>query len=138
MGLCRGKVQSIFTGFYILPIADDKEASTYQEKRYIQKKREEKVSIKKHNVRRLRLGGLHHKERREESLKCESYRKISQETVYGTGMSIFFSLYLKKFGYSLGGYSHRERCRAPNRKKLTEERWEIEANDKEPAGRQVV
>jgi hypothetical protein len=38
MGLWRGKVQSISTGFYILPRADDKEASTYQEKRYVQKK----------------------------------------------------------------------------------------------------
>jgi hypothetical protein len=28
------------TGFYILPKADDKEASTYQDKRYIQKKEE--------------------------------------------------------------------------------------------------
>jgi hypothetical protein len=37
MGLWRGKVQSISMGFYILPRADDKEASTYQEKRYIQK-----------------------------------------------------------------------------------------------------
>jgi hypothetical protein len=42
MGLCRGKVQSIFMGFYILPIADDKEASTYQEKRYVQKKEKRK------------------------------------------------------------------------------------------------
>jgi hypothetical protein len=40
MGLCRGKVQSISTGFYILPRADDKEASTYQEKKYVKKKRE--------------------------------------------------------------------------------------------------
>jgi hypothetical protein len=40
MGLWRGKVQSISMGFYILPRADDKEASTYQEKRYVQKKRE--------------------------------------------------------------------------------------------------
>jgi hypothetical protein len=33
-------------GFYILPRADDKEASTYQEKRYVQKKeKEEKESI---------------------------------------------------------------------------------------------
>jgi hypothetical protein len=38
MGLRRDKVQSISTGFYILPRADDKEASTYQEKRYVQKK----------------------------------------------------------------------------------------------------
>jgi hypothetical protein len=42
MGLCRGKVQSIFIGFYILPRADDKEASTYQEKRYVQKKEKRK------------------------------------------------------------------------------------------------
>jgi hypothetical protein len=28
--------------------------------------------------------------------------------------------------------------RAPDRKKSTEERWKIEANDKEPTGRQVV
>jgi hypothetical protein len=53
-------------------------------------------------------------------------------------MTIFLSLYPKKFGYSLGGYSHRERYRAPDRKKSTKEKWEIEANNKEPAGRQVV
>jgi hypothetical protein len=38
MGLWRGKVQSIFMGFYILPRVNDKEALTCQEKRYIQKK----------------------------------------------------------------------------------------------------
>jgi hypothetical protein len=37
MGLRRGKVQSTSMGFYILPRADDKEASMYQEKRYVQK-----------------------------------------------------------------------------------------------------
>jgi hypothetical protein len=58
--------------------------------------------------------------------------------VYETEMSIFLSLYPKKFGYSLGGYSHLERCHAPDRKKLTKERWEIEASDKEPTGGQVV
>jgi hypothetical protein len=42
MGLCRGKVQSISTGFYILPRADDKEASMYQEKKYVQKERKKK------------------------------------------------------------------------------------------------
>jgi hypothetical protein len=40
----------------------------------------------------------------------------------------------KKFGYSLEGYSHRERYRAPDRKKSTEERREVEADDKEPVG----
>jgi hypothetical protein len=53
-------------------------------------------------------------------------------------MSIFLSLYPKKFGYSLGGYSHRERCRAPDRKKSIEERREGKANDKEPADGEVV
>jgi hypothetical protein len=37
MGLRSGKVQSTSTGFYILPRADDKEVTTYQEKRYVQK-----------------------------------------------------------------------------------------------------
>jgi hypothetical protein len=75
-------------GFYILPRADDKDASTYQEKRYVQKKRRErkqknkkingKVSIKKHSVPRPILGGLRHKTRREELLSAnhiEKYRK---------------------------------------------------------------
>jgi hypothetical protein len=42
MGLRGGKVHSISTGFYILPRADDKESSTYQDKRYVQKKRGKK------------------------------------------------------------------------------------------------
>jgi hypothetical protein len=37
MGLRRSRVQSTSTGFYILPRADDKKASTYQEIRYMQK-----------------------------------------------------------------------------------------------------
>jgi hypothetical protein len=40
-------------------------------------------------------------------------------------MSIILSLYPNFFGYSLEGYSHRERCRAPDRKKSTEEGWEV-------------
>jgi hypothetical protein len=32
------------------------------------------------------------------------------QTVYMADMFTFFSLYLNKFGYSLGGYSHWERC----------------------------
>jgi hypothetical protein len=141
MGLRRGKVQSISTGFYILPRVDDKEASTYQEKRYVQKnerERRRKLSIKKHNIPRLGLGGLRRKKRKEESLSANHTEKYRKETVYGTDMSIFLSLYPKKFGYSLGGYSHWERCRAPDRKKSTGERWEIKANGKEPTGRQVV
>jgi hypothetical protein len=32
-----------------------------------------------------------------------------KDRIYGIDMSIVLSLYLTKFGYSLGGYSHRER-----------------------------
>jgi hypothetical protein len=106
-------------GFYILLTADDKEALCVKIKDTYKKKR--KVSIKKRSIPRLGLGGLHRKKRRKRIIKYESSRKISQETVYGTGMSILLSLYPKKFGYSLGGYSYRERCRAPDKKKSTEE-----------------
>jgi hypothetical protein len=44
----------------------------------------------------------------------------------------------EKFGYSLGGYSHRERCPAPDRKKLTEGRKEVEVDDKEQVDGHVV
>jgi hypothetical protein len=37
----------------------------------------------------------------------------------------------ENFGYSLGGYSHRERYRAPNKKKSTKGRREVEDGDKE-------
>jgi hypothetical protein len=47
MGLWRGKVQSIFMGFYILPRVDDKEASTYQEKRHVQKKKKREETKKR-------------------------------------------------------------------------------------------
>jgi hypothetical protein len=40
MGLWRGKVQSISTGFYILLRVDDKGASMYQEKKIHTKKRD--------------------------------------------------------------------------------------------------
>jgi hypothetical protein len=64
-------------GVYILPRADDKEASTYQEKRYVQKKEETKgkLSIKKHSIPDFGLGGLRHKKRREESLSVNHVKK---------------------------------------------------------------
>jgi hypothetical protein len=39
MGLCRGKVQSISTGFYILPRADDKRSINVSRKKIRTKKR---------------------------------------------------------------------------------------------------
>jgi hypothetical protein len=44
----------------------------------------------------------------------------------------------KKFGYSLGGYSHRESCHAPDKKKSIEGRREVEVDDKEPVDGHVV
>jgi hypothetical protein len=47
-------------------------------------------------------------------------------------MSIYFLEPIpENFGYSLRGYSHRERCRAPDRKKSTQGRREVEDGDKE-------
>jgi hypothetical protein len=82
-------------GFYILPRADDKEDSTYQEKRYIQKKREGKrkkggkVSTKKHSVPRLGLGGVRHKKRREESLSTNHIKNIARDSVWNRYDYIF-------------------------------------------------
>jgi hypothetical protein len=68
MGLYKGKVQSIFTGSYILPSADDKRRINVSRERVrTKKKRGKKLSIKKHS---LGLGGLSHKKRREELLKA--------------------------------------------------------------------
>jgi hypothetical protein len=69
--------------------------------------------------------------------KGDICRKVSKDTEYVTGMSIVLSLYPNFFGYSLGGYSHRERYRAPDRKKSTERRG-VEADNKELAGGQMV
>jgi hypothetical protein len=61
MGLYESKVQSIFTGSYILPSADDKRRINVSRERGKKKK---KLSIKKHNIPRLGLGGLSHEKRR--------------------------------------------------------------------------
>jgi hypothetical protein len=69
--------------------------------------------------------------RRGEQLK----RRIKSTNVAGRNIwnrSIYFLEPIpKNFGYSLGGYSHRERCRAPDRKKSTKGRRGVEAGDKE-------
>jgi hypothetical protein len=61
--------------------------------------------------------------------KGDICRKVSKDTEYETGISIVLSLYPKKIGYSLGGYSHWERYRASDRKKSTERRG-VEADNK--------
>jgi hypothetical protein len=69
----------ISTSFYILPRADDKEASTHQEKRYIQKKEEEKKGGKylSRSTAYLVLdsGAYMIKKEREESLSANHIKK---------------------------------------------------------------
>jgi hypothetical protein len=58
MGLYKGKVQSIFTGSYILPSADDKKKDQRIKGKGMNKKekkgrKKKKLSIKKHSTPRL-------------------------------------------------------------------------------------
>jgi hypothetical protein len=62
MSLYKGKVQSIFTGSYILPGADNKRRINVSR----EKVRTKKLSIKKHIAPPLGLGGLSHKKKRAE------------------------------------------------------------------------
>jgi hypothetical protein len=98
-----------------------KEGSMHQERSYLSRSTSTSFGTRGASV-------IRKKEEEEENLrKGEACRKISAYTVYGTGMSIVLSLYPKKFGYRLGGYSHRERCRAPNRKRSSARR-KVEAD----------
>jgi hypothetical protein len=79
---------------------------------------------------RLRLGGLRHKkgknplQRRIKSTN-DPRRNMWNRYIY------FLEPIPKNFGYSLGGYSYRERCRAPDRKKSTKERRRVKDGNKE-------
>jgi hypothetical protein len=64
-------------------------------------------------------------------------KNIARYSIWNRYVYIFEPI-PKKIGYSLGGYSHWERYRAPDRKKSTEKRRKVEADDKEPVGGQVV
>jgi hypothetical protein len=55
---------------------------------------------------------------------------IARRNIWNTSI-YFLEPIPKKIGYSLAGYSHRERCHAPDRKKSTKGRREVEASDKE-------
>jgi hypothetical protein len=64
-------------------------------------------------------------------------KNIARQNIWNRYVYLFEPI-PEKFGYSLGGYSHREHCCAPDRRKSTKERREVEADDKEPVGGQVV
>jgi hypothetical protein len=60
-----------------------KERSTHQGRRYEKKKKEKKLSIKKHSILRFGLGGLSHKKRREELPEgCNMSAKIERHIIW--------------------------------------------------------
>jgi hypothetical protein len=71
-----------------LPRADDKEASTSQDA-YKNKIKWDSIYQEAQPTSSW-TRGLMSEEKKRKIIKCESYRKMSQEIVYGTGMSIFF------------------------------------------------
>jgi hypothetical protein len=81
---------------------------------------------------------LRHKKRREEQLKGRKLSKIITRGNIWIRSIYFLEPIPEKFGYSLGGYSHRERYLAPDRKKSTKGRREVEVGDKEQVGGHVV
>jgi hypothetical protein len=81
MGLWRGKVQVYLQAFMFCPKQTIKKHQRIKRKDTYKKKergKKGKVSIKKHSIPRLGLGGLCHKKRIEESLSAnhiDKYRK---------------------------------------------------------------
>jgi hypothetical protein len=58
MGLCKGKVQSICTGFYILPSANDKRRSSVSRQMVRRRRGKKSYLSRSASVPRLGLGGL--------------------------------------------------------------------------------
>jgi hypothetical protein len=88
-----------------------------KEKRCIQKKREKRTGAQVHLV--LDSGACVIG-RREQLKRQTNSTNVTRRNIWN--MSIYFLEPIpENFGYSLGGYSHRERCRAPDRKKSTKE-----------------
>jgi hypothetical protein len=135
MGLRRGKVQSTSTGFYILPRADDKEASTHQEKRYVQKV--EKY-LSRSTTYLVMDSGAHVMRKEEKNHYSTNHTEKYRKRKYMRQICLYFFLAYtqKNSAIASGATPIRSAGRAPDWKKSTEGRWEIEANDK--IGRQVV
>jgi hypothetical protein len=123
MGLYKGTVQNIVTGSYMLPSANDKRKIRVFKRESTRKNKERRSYLSGSTaLPRFGLGGLSHIRKKEEKnyQKGEIHRQLLKDRIYGTDTTILLSLYPTEFGYSLGGYSHRERCRAPDRKKSIE------------------
>jgi hypothetical protein len=68
-----------------------KESSTCQKRRYEEKQREKKLSIKKHSIPRFGLGGLSHTKKKIRITRRARYVDKYQKTrVYGTCTFIVF------------------------------------------------
>jgi hypothetical protein len=94
--------------------------------------------MKKHSVPRLGLVGLCHKKRREDSSSANHIGKYRKRQ-YMEQACLYFGAYTRKnSAIASGATPIGSTGRAPDRKKSTGERGEIEDNDKEPIGRQVV
>jgi hypothetical protein len=98
-------------------------------KRCVKKKeREEKrignksISVKKHKVTSSSTrGGLWHKKGRNPLQRHVKSTNDARRSIRNEFLN-FLEPIPENFGYSLGGYSHRERSRAPDRKKSTKRR----------------
>jgi hypothetical protein len=91
MGLYKGKIQHIFMGSYILPSADDKgKINVPREK--VWEKNKKNLSIKKHNIPRLGLGGLSHKKIREELEGRNMSIKIKRHSIWDRYVYSFESI----------------------------------------------
>jgi hypothetical protein len=75
-----------------------------------------KVSVKKHKFTSSSTRGLVLRSIRKPIAKA---KKVGKKKYKEQILSIFFEPIPKNFGYSLEGYSHQKRCRAPDRKKST-------------------
>jgi hypothetical protein len=104
----------------------------------IRAKKERKVSVKKYNVPHHGLGGSRHEKRKEELLRTNHTEQYSKGQ-YMRQICLHFLAYTRtNSAIASGATPIGSAGRTPDRKKSTEERWKIEANDKEPTGRQVV
>jgi hypothetical protein len=104
-----------------------KEEDAYKNK---ERAGDKKISIKKHKIHLVLYSGACVIRRREQLKRQIKSTNIARRNIWNRSI-YFLEPIPENFGYSLGGYSHREHCRAPDRKKSTKGRRGIEAGDKE-------
>jgi hypothetical protein len=107
-------------GFYILPRADDNEATNISREKICAQSG--KDYIKKHNAPRHGLGGSLHEKRREESVSTNHTEKYRRRQ-YMRQTCLYFLAYTRKnSAIASGATPIGSAGRAPDRKKSTERR----------------